>query len=132
MTSLACMEILTPAAQHGRTLRMDIHDIARELTAVLGPTLVAGLAGTKDCKLPLRWAKADGPEPRSEAANRLIFAHRQWTLLSAADGDHVARQWFIGGNPHLGESTPITAIREGRHSDVAAAVESFIAGTADA
>jgi hypothetical protein len=126
------METLTPTAAHSRTMRMDIHDIVRELNAALGPTLVAGLAGSKDRKLPIRWAKADGPEPRSDASNRLTFAHRQWALLSAADGDHVARQWFIGGNPHLREDTPITAIREGRHGEVADAVESFIAGTSDA
>lgn len=125
------MEILTPTAQHGRTMRMDIHQIVRELNAALGPTLVASLAGSKDRKLPIRWAKEDGPEPRAEFARRLTFAHRQWTSLSAADGEHVARQWFIGGNPFLGENTPITAIREDRHSEVADAVTSFIAGAID-
>lgn len=126
------METLTPTTAHSRTMRMDIHDIVRELNAVLGPTLVAGLAGSKDRKLPIRWAKADGPEPRSDASNRLTFAHRQWSLLAAADGDHVARQWFIGGNPHLREDTPITAIREGRHGEVAGAVKAFIGGAVDA
>lgn len=126
------METLTPTTAHSRTMRMDIHDIVRELNAALGPTLVAGLAGSKDRKLPIRWAKADGPEPRSDASKRLTFAHRQWTLLSAADGDHVARQWFIGGNPHLQEDTPITAIREGRHGEVAEAVKAFIGGAVDA
>lgn len=126
------METLTPTTQHGRTMRMDIHDIVRELNAALGPTLVATLSGSKDRKLPIRWAKADGPEPRTDASRRLQFAHRQWTLLAAADGEHVARQWFIGGNPHLNENTPLTAIREDRHGDVAGAVESFIAGPADA
>lgn len=126
------MATLTPTSQHRRTMRMDIHDIVRELNAALGPTLVAALSGSKDRKLPIRWAKADGPEPRPEAARRLTFAHRQWTRLAAADGERVARQWFIGGNPHLSENTPITAIREDRRGDVANAVEAFIAGPADA
>jgi hypothetical protein len=110
---------------------MDIHDIVRELNAVLGPTLVAALSGSKDRKLPNRWAKPDGPEPRDVFANRLQFAHRQWALLAAADGDHVARQWFIGGNPLLGEVTPITAIREDQHEAVARAVAAFVAGDVD-
>ncbi|WP_404473450.1 hypothetical protein [Microbacterium aerolatum] len=126
------METLTPTAQHGRTMRMDIHEIVRELNVALGPTLVAALSGSKDRKLPIRWAKDDGPEPRSDATRRLTFAHRQWTLLAAAEGEHVARQWFIGGNPQLREDTPITAIREDRHSDVADAVQSFITGPAAA
>ncbi|WP_425839910.1 hypothetical protein [Microbacterium sp. PA5] len=122
------METLTPTAAHGRTMRMDIHDIVRELNGALGPTLVATLAGSKDRKLPIRWAKEDGPEPRADASRRLTFAHRQWTLLAAADGEHVARQWFIGGNPQLEEDTPLTAIREDRHTAVAAAVKSFVDG----
>lgn len=125
---------MTPPTEATPTMNdfQDIHEIVRELNAALGPSLVAGLSGSKDRRLPIRWAKADGPEPRSEAARRLTFAHRQWRLLAAADGEHVARQWFIGGNPQLSENTPITAIREDRHEDVADAVESFIAGPADA
>ncbi|MCK8468742.1 hypothetical protein M0722_16220 [Microbacterium sp. KSW4-16] len=120
------MGTLTPTTAHRRTMRMDIHEIVRELNAALGPTLVASLAGSRDPKLPIRWAKADGPEPRPQTSNRLTFAHRQWSLLCAADGENVARQWFIGGNPHLAEATPITAIREGLHAEVADAVEAFI------
>jgi len=111
---------------------MNIHDIVRELNAALGPTLVAGIAGSKDRKLPSRWGKADGPEPRSEASKRLTFAHQKWLLLATVEGDDIARQWFIGGNPRLREDTPITAIREGRYGEVTDAVESFIAGTANA
>lgn len=122
---------LTTITQHGRTIRMDIHDVVRELNASLGPTLVASLAGSKDRKLPNRWAKPDGPEPRDAAVNRLQCAHRAWAQLAAADGDHVARQWFIGGNPLLAERTPITAIREDQHEAVAQAVAAFIAGDVD-
>ena len=110
---------------------MNIHDIVRELNAVLGSTLVAALSGSKDRKLPDRWAKPDGPEPRDQLANRLQFAHHQWALLAAADGDQVARQWFIGGNALLNGATPITAIREDRHDAVARAVAVFIAGDID-
>ncbi|MGR6743170.1 hypothetical protein ACU6RU_14155 [Microbacterium sp. F1-18] len=121
----------TVTAQHGRTTGMDIHAIVRELNAALGSTLVAALSGSKDRELPSRWAKPDGPEPRDQFANRLQFAHRQWALLAAADGDRVARQWFIGGNPLLKEATPITAIREDRHDAVARAVAVFITGDID-
>ena len=129
--AVATMGTVTPADAHGRTMRMDIHDVVRELNSTLGPTLVAGLAGVKDRKLPIRWAKPDGPITRPEASNRLTFAHRQWTVLFAADGAAVARQWLIGGNPYLRENTPISAIREDRHSEVAAAVQAFVTGNID-
>ncbi len=108
--------------------RLGIHDIVRELNGALGPTLVATLVGTNDLRLPVRWAKADGPEPRADASRRLTFAHRQWSVLAAAEGKHVARQWFIGSNPLLAEDTPLTAIREDRHTAVASAVKSFVDG----
>lgn len=125
------MTASTVTAQRERTTEMDIHDIVRALNATLGSTLVAALSGSKDRELPRRWAKPGGPEPRGQFANRLQFAHRQWALLAAADGDQVARQWFIGGNPLLNGATPITAIREDRHDAVARAVVVFIAGDID-
>lgn len=125
------MATLTPTQQFGRTARMDIHDIARELVDALGPTLVASLAGARDRKLPHRWAQPDGPEPREAAFRRLMAGHRAWAELEAAEGPHVARQWFIGGNPMLEESTPITAIREDRHAELQHAVTAFIAGDVD-
>ncbi|MHB1329972.1 MAG: hypothetical protein ACYC2K_17370 [Gemmatimonadales bacterium] len=111
---------------------LNYREITRRLIDALGPTLVAALAGSKDRTAPHEWAKVDGSEPSPEALPRLACAYETWTLLAAADGDRIARQWFIGGNPHLNENTPITAIREDRHGDVANAVESFIAGPADA
>ncbi|WP_167756822.1 hypothetical protein [Orlajensenia leifsoniae] len=105
---------------------MDIHAVAKELNAALGPTLVAALTGSKDTKLPIKWAKPDGTTPGPDFNRRLKFAHRMWRAIEAVEGEHVARAFFIGSNPSLGERTPLTAIREDDHSDVAAAVDNFL------
>lgn len=112
--------------RHNSTSRMDIHEVVRVLNAGLGSTLVAAASGSKDRKLPLKWAKPDGPTPSPDFAKRLLHLHRQWTLIEEVDGPDVARQWFIGGNPSLGEQTPLTAIREDRLRDVSAAVDAFL------
>lgn len=125
------MASLTTTGAHALTARKDIHEVARDLTEGLGPTLVAALAGSKDRKLPSKWAKPDGPEPRAEFQRRLLLAHRVWTSIENADGAHVARQWFIGGNPSLKEATPITAIREDLDAAVVRAAEVFITGLPD-
>lgn len=78
---------------------MNVHQVARELVAALGPTLVASLSGTKDRELPAEWAKPDGPEPGPGFAQCLQFAHEQWARLAAGEGEDTARAWFIGGNP---------------------------------
>lgn len=111
---------------HAATTRMDVHEVARQLNAHLGATLTAALAGTPDRKLPIRWAKATGPRPGADYERRLRLAHRVWSEIANAEGDHVARAWFIGGNPLLDEDTPITAIREDRAKQVAAAKAAFI------
>ncbi|KRF04353.1 hypothetical protein ASH00_14715 [Arthrobacter sp. Soil782] len=107
---------------------MDVHQVARELNSALGPTLVAALSGVGDRELPTRWAQSDGPEPAPECAQRLRFAHEQWTRFAAGESEDAARNWFICGNPRLDEGTPLTAIRENRWQDVSAAVTSYLEG----
>jgi len=114
------------AAAYTTTARLDIHEVARQLNAHLGPTLVAAAVGTPDRKLPIRWAKASGPTPGADYQRRLQVAHRLWTRVAGAEGDHVARSWFIAANPLLGEDTPLTAIREDRTKAVVAAAEAFV------
>lgn len=111
---------------------MDLHQIAKELVGGLGPTLVAALTGTKDRKLPTKWSKVDGPTPSDDFARRLQLGHRVWRSISDTESVHVARQWFIGGNPLLGEDTPITAIREDRSLEVVGALEAFLRDEPDA
>jgi hypothetical protein len=111
---------------HTRSVTHDIREIVRRLNSALGATLVASLAGTKDPKLPYRWVKADGPAPRNEAMRRLQFAYEQWIRLTDAEGEHVARAWFIGANPWLEYDTPVTAIREDRFKEAAAAVQAVL------
>lgn len=99
----------------------------RELTAALGPTLVAAVAGAADRETPVRWAAGDGPAPTAEAATNLLVAHQVWRDIVAVDGGDVTRAWFLGANPNLGDGSPVTAIREGRHSEVTATCRVFLA-----
>ncbi|ROS22173.1 hypothetical protein EDF22_3679 [Rathayibacter sp. PhB127] len=125
------MPTAVTTGQHARTARMDVHEVAAVLVQGLGPTLVAAMTGSKDRKLPSKWAKPDGPRPSADFTRRLQLGHRVWVALSGSESEHVARQWFLGGNPVLHEDTPITAIREDRGSEVIEAVESFLRGDPD-
>lgn len=113
------------------TARLDIHELVRRLNSHLGPTLVAALAGTKDRRQPIRWAKPDGPKLNAASERRVRLAHRVWTALADAESDSVARAWFIGGNPRLEEDTPLTAIREDRSKEVMSALIAFLEDTYD-
>jgi len=88
-------------------------DVAGGVGGVIAMTAPGGAAHDV-VALPIRWAKADGPTPGPGYTRRLQLAYRAWTHVAGAEGDHVARAWFLGGNPVLGETTPLTAIRTDR------------------
>lgn len=110
-------------------IRLDIRETTRRLNAALGGTLVSALAGSKDSKASHKWAKETGPAPRSESVKRLAFAYEQWQKIAEAEGEHVARVWFIGANPWLEYDTPVNAIREDRLKEVAAAARALVDDT---
>jgi hypothetical protein len=119
----------TTIAAQEETARMNIHELVQRLNSHLGATVVAALAGVRDSKLPYRWAKAGGTTPNAGAIDRLQFAHRIWVELSDAESDHVARNWFVGSNPLLGEIPPYMALREGRTKETLEAAQGFINGS---
>jgi len=111
---------------HFDTTRQSIHETTAQLVGHLGMTAVSFLAGAKDRKQSVRWAKADGSVPRDPAQQRLMLAHRIWSAISTIEDAYVARNWFIGTNPRLGDHSPIEALRDGDLAGVAAAARAFI------
>lgn len=107
-------------------LKLDAREVVRRLNAALVGTLVSALAGAKDAKASHKWAKEGGPQPGPEAVKRLMFAYEQWQQISAAEGEHVARVWFIGANPWLDYDTRVMAIRSDRLKDVGHPAQALI------
>jgi hypothetical protein len=115
----------TTGAAYLSASRMGIREIVRRLNAALGPTLVAGLAGAKDKRISHKWAPQDGPEPNPAATRRLMDGYRAWSEVPQSQGEHVARLWFIGSNPWLGEDSPVEALMEDRFKVLHAAVQAM-------
>lgn len=113
---------------HADTIRTDIREIAARLNDSLGAVLVAALAGSPNRKASYTWARSNGSMPTIPVIKRLQCAHAQWLLISAADGEQVARMWFIGMNPSLGDISPIEAIAADRFADVASAAREMAGG----
>jgi hypothetical protein len=107
----------------------DIREVTRRLNAALGPTLVSTLAGLADTGASKEWAKGDGPAPSPEAARRLVFAYEQWQRVVEAEDEDIARLWFVGMNPWLGDDSAIEAIREDRLKEVRYAVQALVDDT---
>ena len=105
------------------------HELVGQLVSHLGATLVAFLSGAQDRRLPNDWAHADGPVPGYGEFDRLMIAHHAWTHISNAESDTIARAWFIGRNPRLGDESPVLRLREGDLAAVAASALAFVDGT---
>jgi hypothetical protein len=89
---------------------MEIREMKRRLNAKLGAVLVAGLAGSTDRAISRAWSQLDGPLPDVASQKRLRFAYEQWRAVAEAEGENVARHWFVGLNPWLSQDTPVDAI----------------------
>ena len=100
---------------------MKTPDITRLLNTVLGPTLVAAVASSRDPKASLEWQHRKGVRPTKQQATRLGVAYETWAVIASEHGVDVARVWVIGANPWRRYDTPVDAIREGRVTEVAAA-----------
>lgn len=118
------MSVSAMAEAHAGTVRLEIHEVVRRMNSHLGATAVAALAGSRDSKAPYRWAK--GTTPQAEAEERIRTGHRVWKFIADAESDHVARAWFMGSNPALGETSPVLALREGRSREVIEAAGAFV------
>lgn len=106
-------------------MEMSIGEVTTRLIGVLGPTLVASLAGSRDVSRFRRWSLETEPVSAAEE-EKIRCAMDVWDMVSNAEGDDIARLWFIGGNPWLGDKTPITGLRTGRLAQVRVAAQALV------
>ncbi|MFE4867672.1 hypothetical protein [Streptomyces sp. NPDC056682] len=76
---------------------------AAELRAALGPGLYDLLS-----------------TPAQQADAITVFR-----LIADVEGDHLARAWMVGMNPHLGDRAPLLVIRDGDTAAVIAAAHAY-------
>lgn len=101
-------------------LQPDDHKTVRFVCNSLGRTLTAALSGTSNRLDVDKWLMGGQgyKRPSDDQLKRLHFAREVFEKVSAAEGDDVTRNWFIGANVGDNEDSPITAIREDRFEEV--------------
>lgn len=104
------MSVIDRAQAHRQSTRTPLSEMAAQLNAGLGTTLVALLGNSNDRKQAIRWA--EGASPRVPTEQRLRAAYEAWVLLAANESEAIARAWFIGTNPLLDDRSPVEVLRE--------------------
>ena len=104
-----------------------IADRLDNITRVLGSdAAVADVLGVSRAQ-PRRWR--EGQVPDLDNRDRIIGLDAVIALLSGFLAESSIPKWLNGVNAHLGDRRPISVLREGRVSDVIAAIEAQKTGS---
>jgi hypothetical protein len=100
---------------HNHAMEIPIRQVVEELVAYLGATTVAAIAGVKETRAVQQWM-ADREPQRPHV---LRFALQLVTMVARQNEPALARAWFHGSNPALGDQTPIVLFRSRPLDDIA-------------
>ena len=96
------------------------------ITQILGSdAAVAEVLGVSRAQ-PRRWREGQAPDPDNR--DRIIGLDAVISLLLGFLAESSIPKWLTGDNAHLGDRRPISLLREGRLSDVIAAIEAQKSG----
>ena len=109
---------------HERAVGSDQNEALRALVAALGKHATAAVF-SKDIRTVERWLKP-GVRMKIEDERRLRDAFQVFSLIEEADDAYVARAWFIGMNPELGDDSPVERLAAGNARAVLAAARAYV------
>lgn len=105
--------------------------LVKELSDLLGPKLVAYIAGVGEVRAVRQWSSGNR-DARSPVPERLRFALQVALLLASQDSPAVARAWFQGLNPQLDDRSAARLLRSGDLDEVGplilSAARAFVSG----
>jgi hypothetical protein len=117
----------SPAEAHERAMSLPIEEVVKRLVDLLGPTTVAVIGGVSETRAVTQWTTGRAPQ----RPNVLRFTLQVASMIFDARDPEIARAWFHGSNPHLGDRTPAFVLRdEPLHEiqgEIMAAARSFAA-----
>ncbi len=111
--------------------RVDFPVLVKELSDLLGPRLVAYIAGVRETRAVRQWSAGER-EARPPIPERLRLALQVAWLIARHDNSSVAQAWFQGLNPQLDDRSAARLLREGELDEVGpqilSAARAFVSG----
>jgi len=105
--------------------------LVNELSELLGPKLVAYIAGVRETRAVRQWGAGER-EATAPIPERLRFALQVAWLIAQHDDASLARAWFQGLNPQLDDRSAARLLREGELDEVGpqilSAARAFVSG----
>jgi len=95
-------QVLGDRDSHARAMSLPIAEAVGELVEMLGLSLVAVIGGLSETRAVQQWTT--GREPQRPQVLR--FAFQLALMITEGEDGSVARSWFQGSNPLLGDRSP--------------------------
>jgi transcriptional regulator with XRE-family HTH domain len=104
-----------------RTIDLDLARRYRTARRAFSSDAEMARAFAVDRSRVARWKQGEAPDAAN--AERLVALDVTVTLLSGYLAESSIPKWLVGTNAHLGDRRPIEVLRQGRLSEVIAAIE---------
>ena len=116
---------------HDTAMRLEFQVMVKELRELLGPRLVAYIAGVRETRTVREWAEgAQVKKPEIEKQLRVAFHIAGF--IAEHEAPSVVQSWFQGLNPQLEDQSPAQLLRDEDLSEVGpqvlAAARAFVVG----
>lgn len=96
---------------HRKAITAEFPQVVRSLVSVLGRKQTAYIASVRDARAIDRWI--ENATPQKDVERRIRLAYHVASMLAKFDSSSVVRAWFLGLNPELNDTVPITLLRDG-------------------
>ena len=117
---------------HDAATRLEFPVLVKELRELLGPRLVAYIAGVRETRTVREWTEGAGVKSEDVVVPRLRMTFHIARFISEHEAPSVVQSWFQGLNPQLDDQSPARLLREENLSDVGpqvlAAARAFVVG----
>jgi len=100
--------ILSDLDPHNRAMSLPIQEVVRKLVDLLGATTVAVIGGVQETRAVHQWTTDREPQ----RPHVLRFALQVALMISTVTNRDVARAWFHGANPYIGDEVPMLLLRD--------------------
>lgn len=130
------MAVSTPSRPdlqaHQAATRLAFPVVVKELRDLLGPRLVAYIAGVRETRTVREWGEGAGVKSEEIIVPRLRMALHIAGFIAEHEAPSVVQSWFQGLNPQLDDQSPARLLREGDLDEdgpeVLAAARAFVVG----
>jgi len=101
--------VLTAPEAHNEAMSLPIQEVVQQLVDLLGATATANAGAVKETRAVQQWLTGEREPQRPHV---LRFALQLALMISSLGTRELARAWFHGANPALGDRVPLTLLRD--------------------